>query len=128
MKSQPTGCVTEKPIKSSIILGGRYINLSAISRTQDIDLSYLSRIINGKKEPTIRVARKVASAIGMGLEEFLDAIDERVRLIQQRNENILEQYKKRVHAENVLDHAKVVRGKIVKPRLPGLRLPEHTRK
>jgi DNA-binding phage protein len=56
-------------------LGGKFINLSAISRTQGIDQSYLSRIFARKRDPSLKCARKIAACLGMGLEAFLEALD-----------------------------------------------------
>ena len=76
-KSRRRSVFVGHPSRQSIQIGGKYVNLSAISRQQNIDHSYLSRIFSGERIPRITHARKIALAIGMGLEEFLDALESR---------------------------------------------------
>jgi hypothetical protein len=73
-RSPTTGVVVDKPNSQTVQFAGKSINLSAISRDQGIDKSYLSRIFNGQRMPTMPYARKIAASMGMGLEEFLDAL------------------------------------------------------
>ena len=49
-----------RPSRQPIQIGGKYVNLSAISRQQNIDHSYLSRIFSGERIPRITHARKIA--------------------------------------------------------------------
>jgi len=68
-------CIERRPTTQSVYLMGRAVNLSAISRSQGIDPSHLSRIFSGRRNPSIKYARKIASALGLRLDEFLDALD-----------------------------------------------------
>jgi plasmid maintenance system antidote protein VapI len=118
------GCILEKPTRQSISLGGKYINMSAISRLQDIDLSYLSKIINGQKPMSLNAARKIGAAIGMTIEELIDAIEERNRLRRERDHKIIKQYKHRISKEDKEDEAMLAAGIPPRPRLPVFRLPQ----
>jgi DNA-binding phage protein len=71
----PNECIEANPSSQTVKLGGKFINLSAISRTQGIDQSYLSRIFARKRDPSLKCARKIAACLGMGLEAFLEALD-----------------------------------------------------
>lgn len=120
------GCILDKPTKQSIQLGDMYINLSAISRMQNIDISYLSKIINGVKPMSLGAARKIGAAIGMTIEELIDAIQERCKLRLEREHRIIKQYQHRINSEDRSDDRVIASGLPPKPRMPGLRLPSDT--
>lgn len=119
-----TSPVVEKPAINSVLLGGRYVSVQAISRVQGLDPSYVCKIINGKKDPTVKTARKIASAVGMGLEEFLDAVDERVKHLKAAEAKMVGEYKHRVRKEQMVDYIHGKRGRLVTKRMPGLKLGE----
>lgn len=73
----PLSYIERHPTTQSIMLGGRYINLSAISRDLEIDQSYLSKIFSGKRDPTIAHLRKLTAALRVTIDELLEAIEER---------------------------------------------------
>ena len=75
MNMQPTRCLEDSPTPQSVQFAGVYINLSAISRLNGLQQSHLSRIFSGKRYTTIATARKIADALGMPLESFLDELD-----------------------------------------------------
>lgn len=118
------GCVLNKPNKQAILLGGKYINLSAISRSQSLDLSYLSKVINGIKPMSLNAGRKISAAIGMTIEELIEAIETRIQLRKEHQLKIIKQYQHRVSKENSEDEAIAATGIPPKPRLPSLRLPQ----
>lgn len=76
----PSRCIERNPTTQSIMLGGRYINISAIARDQNIDQSYLSRVLSGKRPPSIEHARKIATALGYAtIDDLMAAIEDRRR-------------------------------------------------
>jgi|SRR5271157_2617282 len=76
---QPSGCLVLNPNPQSVRFAGRYVNINAIARSQDLSQSYVSKLLSGKRSPSILVAKKVAAALGMGLEDLLDAIEQRTK-------------------------------------------------
>lgn len=119
---QPTGCLQEKPTSTSVILGGKHINILAISRQTNIDQSYLCKILRGKKHPTMETGIKIASALGMTVEEFMMAIQDRIKQIEAEAIATTQKYYDRIIDEDSRDLAKLKRGGIPRPRIPGSRL------
>ncbi len=111
-----------KPNRQSVMFAGRYISLLGIARTQNIDQSYLSRVFSGERSPSLNHARKLAAALGMGLEAFLDALDDKARNREIRHQRIVSQYDARLRRESVADKAKARRGRPVIPRTPLLKV------
>jgi transcriptional regulator with XRE-family HTH domain len=101
---------------------GRNINVSAIARSQGINQPYLSLIFQGKREPSITHARKICAALGMGLEEFLEGLDERRQAILKEESELKSQYLTRITREDEEDLKTFEKGRIPKPRNPALRL------
>lgn len=73
--SMSTEFIEPKPTTQTVYLSGVPVNLSAISRTLEVNQGYLSRIFAGKATPSIPLARKLSGVLGLGLEEFLKAIE-----------------------------------------------------
>ena len=67
--------IDEYPSKATIWFAGKPLNLCAIGRAQNLHNSYLSRVFSGNRYPSVKNARKIAAALGMGLEEFLKTLD-----------------------------------------------------
>lgn len=67
--------IVQNPNTQTVKFAGKYINLSEISRNQGIDTSYLSRIFRGERMPTVPYIRKISAALGMEVQQFLDALD-----------------------------------------------------
>jgi hypothetical protein len=118
---RPVNCIQFTPRRQDICLREVYINLKAISRSQAIDHSYLSLIFAGKRLPSIAHARSISACLGMGLEDFLEALDERVWKLHYEGKKVIRQYQDRIEAEDAADHAARMAGKPVIPRLPALR-------
>lgn len=112
----------DKPSQNSVCIAGKYVNLSAIRRMQGIDLAYLSNIFAGKKRPSTSVYLKIASCMGMTIDELLEAIDTRVREMDAYATSLTSQYQERIAIEDKQDQNRIKRGKPLIPRLPGLRL------
>ena len=83
-----------------------------------MDQSYLSRIFAGKRYPSIPHARKIAAAIGMGLEEFLDAIDARNLELKERAEGVRATHMSRMVNQALADSQIIAEGRVPLPRLP----------
>lgn len=119
--AQPIECLEKHPNKRTTKLGGKFINQSAIARSQGIDQSYLSRIVKGERSPRLDHARLIAAAIGMTLEEFLEAIDEKKAELERNREAILAQHKARIDQEDREDQERIAQGKPPIPRMPATR-------
>ncbi len=110
-----------KPTRQSILFAGRYISLMGIARGQNIHQSYLSRVFSGERIPSVNHARKLAAALGMGLEEFLEALDERVNSLEAKRQRVVSQYDARLRRESAEDMARAKAGRPVIPRTPLLK-------
>lgn len=121
-KRQPSGCIETNPRINSIIFSGKAINLKAIARLQNIDHSYLSKIISGERVAAIHYYQKIGTALGLTVDEVLAGIEERKVLIQVAREKDINVYAIRVESEENEDAATRRKGLPVKPRMPGTRL------
>jgi transcriptional regulator with XRE-family HTH domain len=117
----PSGCLVDKPTTVSVLFAGRYVNTSAIARSSGLNQAYISKILLGSREPTIHIARRVAASLGMGLEDMLEAIEERAKLRKQKNSDILQQHETRLAREDSADLRRAKAGLPVIPRMSGLR-------
>ena len=77
--STASGVLVDKPNPQTIRFAGKFINLSEISRQSGIDSSYLSRIFRGERMPTVPYIRTISGILGMGVQQFLDALDNRTK-------------------------------------------------
>lgn len=80
-------CIEEHPTTQTIKLGGRYISLRRLQAYTGIDEGYLSRMMNGKRDPTLMklgVALQIAAALGMSIDELIEALLERARYHQHK--------------------------------------------
>ena len=73
-------CYVQRPTGRTIIFAGKYINLSAIRRATGISASHLSRIFRGERQPSVPRIRKISDALGMGIQDFIDALDVHIKL------------------------------------------------
>jgi len=110
-----------KPTRQSILFDGKYISLLGLARTQGLDQSWLSRIFSGERQPSLAYARKVSAALGMGLEAFLDTLDQRTAGLRARNKRIISQYDTRLKREKAEDDARLKAGRPRIPRIPLLK-------
>lgn len=74
----PSRCLESKPTTQSVQFSGPFINLSDVGSLTGLTVSHLSMIFAGKREPSLKTAKKIASALGMDLTEFVEALDEHV--------------------------------------------------
>ena len=52
------------------------INRSELSRKTGVPLTTISRILGRKREPSVRMARRLAEGLGIHVGEFLDLLAE----------------------------------------------------
>lgn len=80
----PRHCIENHPTSQSIRFGGVYINLTAISRRDPaLTHSYLSRVFNGGRRPSYRLAQRIAKALGMSTDDMMDTMVVRLNAIGQ---------------------------------------------
>ena len=108
--------------KNAVMLCGRYINTSAIARSQGMTQPHVSMIINGVREVKLGYYIRIANAIGVTLQELVDGIEERKALLREQAELIIKSYETRIAREDEEDRIRRRRGKVAIPRLPGLRV------
>jgi transcriptional regulator with XRE-family HTH domain len=75
----PFYCIAEHPTSSSPILCGARISLTKIGHKTGVNIGYLSRIFSGQSKGSARVLRLIAEALGMSMEDLIDAISEKNR-------------------------------------------------
>lgn len=80
---RPNKCIEHNPRANSILFCGWFISLGALALATGMQLSHLSMIFSGKRNPTIKSGRIMAQALGMSFPAFLKALDERVETIRQ---------------------------------------------
>ena len=111
----------DQPTKSTISLGGRWLNLSAMARMQHMDRSYLSRILNGRRDPgqmSLKQAMKLAACLGWSVEDLIDAIYERMKAIGRQHAQVALWHDYRMK-EIAREERKAIReGRIPPPRIP----------
>lgn len=73
----PTLCLHMRPNVNAIKFGGKYINLTLLADAGDFTHSHLSHIFNGQKNPSVAYARRIAEHLGMSLDGFFAALDDR---------------------------------------------------
>lgn len=72
---KPTACLQDRRTPRPVMFAGEAISLSKISRHTGVNVSLLSKIFSGRRQPTLDSARRIAVALGMRLDEFLEAVD-----------------------------------------------------
>jgi transcriptional regulator with XRE-family HTH domain len=72
----PTRCIERHPTTQTVYFAGVPINMTQVARSYEppLDVGYLSRIFNGRSTPSIAMAEKIADALGMQLQAFLDEL------------------------------------------------------
>lgn len=120
-KAGKTGVFEKAPNTQTIKFAGKYINLSAIARSQSLDVSYLSRIFRGERMPALKYCIKIAAMLGMTLDDFVQALEERVQAVKNEAASLLRSHNQRVDKEDIQDLAAYAQGRIPAPRLPATR-------
>lgn len=62
--------ISEKSVKKAMFLKG--FNLSDLSKETGVGVSYLSSIINSKKIPSPKLAKKIADALDVEIEDIFE--------------------------------------------------------
>ncbi|MBJ7885426.1 transcriptional regulator [Staphylococcus warneri] len=62
--------INETSAKKAMFIGG--FNLSDLSRETGVGISYLSQIINGKKIPSPKLAKKMAEVLQVEVNELFE--------------------------------------------------------
>ncbi|MCE5023389.1 helix-turn-helix domain-containing protein [Staphylococcus simulans] len=57
-------------VKKAMFIKG--LNLSDLSRETEVGISYLSQIVNGKKVPSPKLAKKIANALDVEIEDIFE--------------------------------------------------------
>lgn len=72
----PTRCIERHPTTQTVWFAGVPVNMSAIAESYvpNLDVGYLSKILNGQRVPSVAMAEKIAQALGMQMQAFLEAL------------------------------------------------------
>lgn len=62
--------INESLVKKAMFIKG--LNLSDLSRETEVGISYLSQIVNGKKVPSPKLAKKIADALEVEIEDIFE--------------------------------------------------------
>ena len=66
------------PDSQSIRFGGRYINMGRMAEQGNLDPGYLSKVMAGKRKPSIDYAVRLVHILGLqGMDELLSHIEDR---------------------------------------------------
>jgi len=69
--------IEKNPDSRFVHFGGHYINLTTISKDSGISHSHLSLIFKGKRNPSYATLRILSRTMGMTIDEFTTALDNR---------------------------------------------------
>lgn len=72
--TSPTKCLEEKPTTQSVVFCDEFINLTKLKLETGLSCSFLSMMFAKKCQPSVRSAKKIASALGMELGEFFKGL------------------------------------------------------
>lgn len=129
MPSEPISCLELHPNPRTVYLAGKPVNLMAIARTQGLDESYLSRILNGHRDViniSIGHGMKIAAALGMTLDDFIEAVTARQEYIEgrkmQEQAQLLMEHKRRGTIEQGIKTRARNQGRKLPPDIPYLGL------
>ena len=95
----PKAFLVEKPNSISVAFGGKHVNITELSRSQGLSISHVSRALSGNRDPSMPVFVKLASALGMTLDDFVAAVDDRKATIVGKTEASLRRYKRVITKE-----------------------------
>jgi transcriptional regulator with XRE-family HTH domain len=63
------------PGRSTIPTRKGPIGIRELARRSELSPSYVSMVLNGKRQPSVCSSRKLAKAMGLSLERFLETIE-----------------------------------------------------
>lgn len=61
------------PGQPTYVLGTQF-TLSDVARATNLSLSHISRVFSGQRTPTVKVARDIATYLGLGVGDLLDEL------------------------------------------------------
>lgn len=82
----PNKFIALNPNPQTVFFAGQYIRMLDIARHARIDPTHLSLILSGKRDPTMKIACKLALLWGMSLDGFMDSIKKRKEAIGKAKE------------------------------------------
>lgn len=77
MANGPVSCIESRPTTRTVYLNGVPINTMQLMRASGVDQGQISRILSGKRDPaevSLGQHMRLAAALGMGIDDLLDAI------------------------------------------------------
>lgn len=77
MITTPQEYIHEHPPKHAIQLGGAYVDITKLAEEQGFNVTYLSKILNGKSIPSVPYLQRLSRALGMSMDGLLLSIDAR---------------------------------------------------
>lgn len=112
---------SKKGVRGGVLFNGKLLNLTEIARAQGLSKVYLCLIFRGQRRLPITVAIAAAAYLGMEIGDFLHAFEERLKLIEEKEQTLIKQHLDRLCREDDEDVERIRQGKPPVPRLPGLR-------
>lgn len=85
----PKAYLEDHPTQQTIRLCGRYINIARLATDQNLDHSYVSRILAGERNPSLDYFRRIADALMMGTDELIEGIRDRKEEVSQERQRQL---------------------------------------
>lgn len=73
----PRAYLETRPTFRSVKFGGRFINLKEMARCEHMEHSYLTRVINGSRRPSLEYLSRIVAALQMTTDDFLACVEER---------------------------------------------------
>lgn len=120
-KAGHSGIFESEPNTQTVQFAGKYINLSAIARAQNIHFSYLSRIFAGKRMPSLTVAMKLSAVLSIPLQDFVEMLHDKGREVRNMELRIVGSHRDRINREDAEDAQSRATTGYAAPRLPALR-------
>lgn len=121
MLTAPRACIEENPTSRHIKFGGAYINMNMLSRAQNVSQAHVCRVLNGLRTPSMPVALKIASGLGLTIDELLANIEHKRAERDAADDAIIEKHQARLRREAMEDKAAERAGRVPTPRLLGRR-------
>jgi transcriptional regulator with XRE-family HTH domain len=77
-----TRCRVNNPRSNSVLFEGQFLSLPSISLYTRLSIPHLSQVFSGRKEPSLRACRLIASALNQDLPEFIRALEKHTARIR----------------------------------------------
>lgn len=75
-------CYEADPRTDTVLFGDHFINLSHIARKSGLSLSTVSKIFSGHRNPSMKSAEKIATALDITLGVFLSRLKKRTDILR----------------------------------------------